>query len=110
MSRIQMARATSKRELKTMVSLLTIKFSIPTSQSLKDKRSSIQPFISRVRKEFNVSVSEVGLQDIWQSAWLGIVCISNDVAHNSQVLQEVVYFSEMNFPNLEILEHHIENF
>jgi uncharacterized protein len=105
-----MARATSQRELKTMVSLLTIKFSIPASKSLKDKRSAIQPYISRVRKEFNVSVSEVGLQDVWQSAWLGIVCISNDSNHNSQVLQEVVHFSENNFPNLEILENHIENY
>ena len=105
-----MARVTSKRELKTMVSLLTIKYSLPACQSLKDKRSAIQPFISRVRKEFNVSVSEVGLQDIWQSAWLGIVCISNDTAHNAKVLQEVVHYSENNFPDLEILEHHIENF
>lgn len=110
MSGIYMARATSKREFKTMVSLLTIKFSLPACQSLKDKRSAIQPFIARVRKEFNVSVSEVGLQDVWQNAWLGVVCISNDATHNSQVLQEVVRFSENNFPNLEILEHHIENF
>jgi uncharacterized protein YlxP (DUF503 family) len=105
-----MARATSIREIKTMVSLLTIKYSIPGCQSLKEKRSAIQPLISRVRKEFNVSLSEVGLQDIWQNAWIGIVCVSNDSVHNSQVLQEVLQFSESNFPNLEILEHHIENY
>ena len=105
-----MARATSTREIKTMVSLLTIKYSIPGCQSLKEKRSAIQPLISRVRKEFNVSLSEVGLQDIWQNAWIGIVCISNDSVHNTQVFQEVLKFSELNFPNLEILEHHIENY
>lgn len=92
-----------------MVSLLTIKFAIPGCQSLKEKRSAIQPYISRVRKEFNVSISEVGLQDIWQNAWIGIVCISNDGVHNTQVLQEVVKFTEANFQNLEILEHHIES-
>lgn len=105
-----MARATSKKERKIMVSLLTIKYSIPGSQSLKDKRSAIQPLIARIRKEFNVSLSEVGLQDIWQNAWIGIVCISNDSAHNSQVLQKVLQFSEENFSNMEILEHHIENY
>ena len=93
-----------------MVSLLTIKFSIPGCQSLKEKRSAIQPFITRVRKEFNVSLSEVGLQDIWQSAWIGVVCVSNDSSHNSQVLQEVLKYTETNFPNLEVLEHHIENY
>jgi len=105
-----MTRATSQRESKIMVSLLTIKFSIPGCQSLKEKRSTIQPFISRVRKEFNVSLSEVGLQDVWQSAWIGVVCVSNDSSHNSQVLQEVLKFTETNFPNLEVLEHHIENY
>ncbi len=93
-----------------MVSLLTIKYSLPGCQSLKEKRSSIQPLLSRIRKEFNVSVAEVGLQDIWQNAWIGIVSISNDSKHNTQVLQEVVSFSEANFPELEILEHHIENY
>ena len=93
-----------------MVSLLTIKFHLPGCQSLKEKRSTIQPYISRIRKEFNVSVSEVGLQDIWDSSWIGIVCISNDPVYNSKVLQEVVQFTESNFPNLEISEHHIENY
>ena len=105
-----MTRATSQKESKIMVSLLTIKFSIPGCQSLKEKRSAIQPFITRVRKEFNVSLSEVGLQDIWQSAWIGVVCVSNDSSHNSQVLQEVLKYTETNFPNLEVLEHHIENY
>jgi len=105
-----MARATSQRERKTMVSLLTIKFSIPGCQSLKEKRSALQPLLARIRKEFNVSLSEVGLQDIWQSSWIGIVCVSNDSTHNNQVLQEVLHFCEGIFPNLEILEHHIENY
>jgi uncharacterized protein YlxP (DUF503 family) len=105
-----MARATSQKERKVMVSLLTIKYSIPGCQSLKEKRSAIQPLIARVRKEFNVSLSEVGLQDIVQSAWIGVVCVSNDSAHNAQVLEKVVHFSEENFPNLQILEHHIENY
>jgi uncharacterized protein YlxP (DUF503 family) len=105
-----MTRANQRREKKIMVSLLTIKYSLPACQSLKEKRSSIQPLISRIRKEFNVSVSEVGLQDIWQNAWIGVVSISNDSKHNTQILQQVVSFSETNFPDLEILEHHIENY
>lgn len=105
-----MTRATSQRESKIMVSLLTIKFSIPGCQSLKEKRSAIQPLFTRVRKEFNVSLSEVGLQDIWQSAWIGVVSVSNDSSHNTKVLQEVLKFIETTFPNLEVVEHHIENY
>jgi uncharacterized protein YlxP (DUF503 family) len=105
-----MTRATLRRKKKIMVSLLTIKYLLPGCQSLKEKRSLLQPLLSRVRKEFNVSLSEVGLQDIWQNAWIGVVCISNDSNHNTQVLQEVLKFSETNFPALEVLEHHIESY
>jgi uncharacterized protein YlxP (DUF503 family) len=92
-----------------MVSLLTIKFILPGCSSLKEKRSIIQPLITRTRREYNVSVSEVGLQDVWQSAWIGFVCISNDGTHNTQVLNKVVEFIESNFPNLEVSEQHIES-
>jgi uncharacterized protein YlxP (DUF503 family) len=93
-----------------MVSLLTIKYFLPGCNSLKEKRSLLQPLISRIRKEFNVSVSEVGLQDVWQSAWIGFVCISNDSKHNVQVLQKILAYSEVQFPNLQIVEQHIENY
>ena len=104
-----MTRETHRSEKSIMVSMLTIKLILPGCQSLKEKRSSIQPLLSRIRKEFNISVSEIGLQDVWQSAWIGCVILSNDADHNSQVLNNVVTFIESHFQNLEIAEHHIES-
>ncbi|KAF0112476.1 MAG: hypothetical protein FD147_72 [Chloroflexi bacterium] len=104
-----MARESHRSEKSIMVSLLTIKLILPACASLKDKRSTLQPLISRIRKEFNVSISEIGLQDVWHSAWIGCVLISNDANHNSQVLNNVVQFIESHFHELQISEHHIEN-
>jgi uncharacterized protein YlxP (DUF503 family) len=92
-----------------MVTLLTVKLYLNGCSSLKEKRSRLQPILIRVRKEFNVSVSEIGLQDVWQSAWIGIACVSNDSAHNQQVLDNVVKFIEANWPDEQILESHVES-
>jgi uncharacterized protein len=104
-----MARAIIRSGKSIMVSLLTIKLYLPGCESLKEKRGLLQPLISKLRKEFNLSVSEVGLQDVWQSAWIGCAALSNDADHNSRVLNKAVELIEKEFPNLEITEHHIES-
>ncbi|MHC1741189.1 MAG: DUF503 domain-containing protein [Anaerolineaceae bacterium] len=92
-----------------MLTLLTLKLYLAGCASLKEKRGRLQPILVRVRKEFNVSVSEIGLQDVWQSAWIGIASISNDRIHNEQVLENVIKFIETNWPNEQILDTHLEN-
>ena len=49
---------------------------IPSSASLKDKRKQIKGLIDSFRSNFNVSASEVGYQDKWQRAAVGVVWIS----------------------------------
>ena len=104
-----MARETHRSEKFIMITMLTIKLVLPGCKSLKEKRGILQPILTRARKEFNVSVSEIGLQDVWQSAWIGCVMISNDADHNSQVLNHLVQYIETNFPEVQICEHHIES-
>lgn len=85
-----------------------IKLHLPGSQSLKDKRRVIKSIISRLRNQFNVSVSEVDDQELWQLATLGIACISNHDQHVDEVLSKVVNFVKQNYPQLEIVEHEVE--
>ena len=92
-----------------MLTLLTLKLYLPGCSSLKEKRSRLQPILVHLRKEFNVSVSEIGLQDVLQSDWIGIASLSNDSVHNEQVLNNVVKYIESNYPDEQILESHIEN-
>jgi len=91
------------------VSLLTLKLTLPGCGSLKQKRSLLSPILARLHKEFNLSAAEIGLQDVWQSAWLGCALLSTDADHNSRVLNRVVDFVETHFPEVQVQEFHIEN-
>ena len=43
--------------------LLTIHIHIPGCASLKEKRRRLKPLITRLHREFNISVAEIDLQD-----------------------------------------------
>lgn len=105
-----MPRLTHSKEISIKVSLCTIKLGLPGCSSLKEKRSILRPLLTRLHKEYNVSVSEIGLQDIWQSAWIGAVILSNDSNHNKRVLNGLEDFIESNFPEIQVEEHHIDNY
>src|SRR3954471_5179762 len=68
-----------------VVGLLTIELYVPGSQSLKDKRMVLRRIKDRLKK-FNVAVSEVEYQDLWQRAALAIVTVSTDQAHADREL------------------------
>ena len=76
---------------------------IPESHSLKDKRQVIKHIISLVRNKYNVSISEIGNTELWQRAYLGYVCVADNRAFVSSVLQQVRKFIE-NQPELRILD------
>src|SRR6476661_7979404 len=62
--------------------------------SLKGKRMVVKSVAQRVRNRFNVAVAEIDTQDVWQTATLGIVCLSNDARHSNEMLSKVIDFIE----------------
>jgi uncharacterized protein YlxP (DUF503 family) len=68
-----------------VVGLLTVELHIPGSQSLKEKRMVLRRVKDRLKK-FNVAVSEVEYQDLWQRAALAVVTVSTDEKHADQEL------------------------
>ena len=64
------------------------------SSSLKDKRRILKSLKDRIRNKFNVAVAEVGPTDLWQSASLGVVTVSNGVRHANGILTRVVNLVE----------------
>lgn len=83
---------------------------LPGCTSLKQKRSLIKPLIARLHREFNVSVAEIGLNDLWQEAMIGCALAANDTAYAHKALQTVLDYASSHWPDLEILEHRIETF
>ncbi len=58
------------------VGLLTLEIHLPGCDTLKEKRHRLKGVIERARSKFNVSVSEVGLQDAHQDALVGISMVN----------------------------------
>ena len=71
-----------------VVALLTIELFIPGAHSLKEKRMVLRRIKDRVKK-FNIAVSEVEHQDLWQRARLAVVSVNTDHGHLESTLQAV---------------------
>ncbi len=61
-----------------VVGLGTITFRLHDCRSLKGKRKIVKSIISRLRNNFNVSVAEVGSNDIYQKAVIGFSLVGNN--------------------------------
>src|ERR1700692_4588903 len=72
--------ATTRRQA-LVIGTLQITLHVPDSRSLKDKRMVVRSITSRVRQTFAVAVAEVGEHDTWQTAVVGVACVSNDARH-----------------------------
>jgi uncharacterized protein YlxP (DUF503 family) len=64
------------------------------NHSLKEKRRVVKSIIGRVKSKFNVSIAEVGNQDLWQSAQIGFCIAGNEKRFINSSLDKVIYFIE----------------
>ncbi len=80
---------------------------IPGNRSLKGKRKIVKSIINRLKNKFNISISEVGSQDMWQRCEIGISTVSNSGAKVESLLDKVLNFIEASY-EVEILEVNIE--
>ena len=91
-----------------VVAVCTLELEIPASQSLKDKRRVVRSITARVRQSFNVSIAEVDSLDAWQSATLGIVCVSSDRDYAHGLLEKVIQSIERGRFDAVIADYSIE--
>ncbi len=85
-----------------------ISIHIPESHSLKEKRRVVKSLLQRLRSRFDVAAAEVGDQDLWQMAVIGIVSVSNSSQHSDEVLQRAIGFVEQNLQSGYITDVHTE--
>src|SRR5437660_4878715 len=73
-----------------VVGVLRLTLYIHGAASLKDKRQVLRKVTDRLRARYNVGVAEVGDNDVWQRAQVGIVAVANDTRFVNQVLDKCV--------------------
>jgi uncharacterized protein YlxP (DUF503 family) len=80
---------------------------IPGNDSLKGKRRVVKSLIERVRHKFDAAVAEVGDNDLWQKARIGVALVGNDSHLLEARLQQIMKFME-NQHLAEIIDSQVE--
>jgi hypothetical protein len=91
-----------------VIGVAEITLHLPDSHSLKDKRQIIKSVMARVRNQFEVSIAEVGQNDIWQIAQIGLSYVSNSSQHAGEVLEHIRRYIEETRPDLVITAYEKE--
>lgn len=58
-------------------------------RSLKQKRSVLRPLLADLTRRYAVSVAEVGEQDLYRRAQVGVALVTGDATHGRDVLDQV---------------------
>jgi len=77
-----------------IVGAAVVELHVHGSQSLKAKRGVVRSIVQRLRNRFNLSVAEIGGQDTWQRAVLGISVAGSDATTVRRVLERTEGFIE----------------
>jgi len=83
--------------------IATFSLYLPGCQSLKEKRSTLAPLLSRL-KRYNLSVIESACQDSWQTAELQIAKLGLNCAQLDRDLAKLVTLIETDFRDISLTE------
>ena len=82
---------------------LRLEIRIPAAHSLKDKRRVLKNLSATLASTFPVAVSEVGFQDQWQRATLGVAMVAAQAGHLERLIHAVPRLLREH-PDVELLE------
>lgn len=85
------------------IGTLEIVLLIRESHSLKSRRRVVKSLIDRIKSRFNVSVADVGDQNLWQRAVIGVAVVANDGRFVNEVLSKVLTLV-LSDPRAEVID------
>ncbi|MBN2430425.1 MAG: DUF503 domain-containing protein [Acidobacteria bacterium] len=86
------------RDVRTNICVIELECFLPDVHSLKEKRMILRKIKDRVGRKFNVSIAEVGYQDLWQRSVIGIAAVNGDRRLLEQVKDKVLNEIEQIIP------------
>jgi uncharacterized protein YlxP (DUF503 family) len=91
-----------------VVGTLRFVIQIPGAGSLKGKRHVLRKVVDRIRARFNVAVAEVGDNDLWQKATIGVAAVGNDRSFVNEVLDKVLRSVDTSGADCHLVSHELE--
>ena len=79
-----------------IIGSFTIYLTAEWCNSLKEKRMVVKSIIERAKHKFNISIAEVDKQDIHKSIVIGFACVTNEVRHADEIIENVLNYIEKN--------------
>jgi len=76
---------------------------IPDGRSLKAKRRVLKALMAQLNQVFGVAVSEVGFQDQWKRATVGVALVAPQSSHLERLVH-AVHRAVLDRPDVELLE------
>ena len=73
-----------------VIGCCSIRFYLHGNNSLKGKRRVVRAIKDRLKNDFNVSIAEVGNQDVLQSLHIGISAVSSDKPYMDGLMTKIV--------------------
>lgn len=77
--------------------------------SLKEKRTEVKKIVEKTKNKFNVSVAEIGSNDVHEIIEIGLACVTNDGRMANSVIDNTVNFIEK-ITDAEIIDVDMEIF
>lgn len=75
--------------------------------SLKEKRMIVKSIIQKLKNKFNISVAEIGEQDVHKTIVIGIAAICGSSAQADSTMEHIISFVESN-TDAEIIDIKVE--
>ena len=77
-----------------VVGIGIITFRLHDCRSLKGKRKIVKSIIHRTRNQFNVSMAEIGSNDVYQRAEIGFALVGNNNRLVNSKLDKIINMTE----------------
>lgn len=90
-----------------IVAAVRITLVIPGNDSLKGKRKVLRSMMEKVRHRFDAAIAEVGDNDLWQKAKVGVALVGNDAQLLTTRMDLIMKFMEGQYL-AEIIDSHLE--
>lgn len=90
-----------------IVGILTLDLYLFEANSLKAKRLLIRSLKDRIRNRFNVSISEVDGNNLWQRSIIGIACVANEKKRVNKVFDDIRKII-ISTPSIELIGSSVE--
>ena len=89
--------------------VLTVHLALPGVSSLKEKRRILKSMLTKLRRDFNISIGEVGDNDIYRSAKIAAAVVANHTGFGHTVIAKVVNKIESN-TDVVLNDYHTETY